>query len=163
MSVDLATYVQDDRGRKRPLATIVPDEGEPIDVLCKRQSALDAALDSEKGVRRRPHEFPILLISGIVVLVPLAVGPVVLWNAPTWWPITCLLTVSTIGGVWFDRRTRRRNARRVAGLHIDEGRCASCTYPLQCVPPASDGCTVCPECGAAWKIPGHTAPVEVKP
>lgn len=30
--------------------------------------------------------------------------------------------------------------------------CAACEYPLGSVAVDEDGCTVCPECGAAWKL-----------
>lgn len=32
-------------------------------------------------------------------------------------------------------------------------RCPSCAYDLSETPPDPDGCTTCPECGAAWRIP----------
>jgi predicted RNA-binding Zn-ribbon protein involved in translation (DUF1610 family) len=47
---------------------------------------------------------------------------------------------------------------KVAGLrmrapfYISLGRCASCGYDLSHHHPESDGCTVCPECGAAWRL-----------
>ncbi len=31
--------------------------------------------------------------------------------------------------------------------------CLACTYNLEGVNAAADGCVVCPECGAAWKFP----------
>lgn len=31
-------------------------------------------------------------------------------------------------------------------------RCASCAYSLKELAPEQDGCTVCPECGAAWRL-----------
>lgn len=40
----------------------------------------------------------------------------------------------------------------VARYWLSTGQCASCRYELARVEPASDGCVVCPECGAAWKI-----------
>jgi len=33
------------------------------------------------------------------------------------------------------------------------GRCCGCTYELKGLVPDDDGCTVCPECGAAWRLP----------
>ena len=30
--------------------------------------------------------------------------------------------------------------------------CVVCIYDLTGIPPESDGCTVCPECGGAWKL-----------
>jgi len=35
---------------------------------------------------------------------------------------------------------------------LRRGKCAACKYPVSNLPPGSDGCTVCPECGAAWKL-----------
>ncbi len=46
---------------------------------------------------------------------------------------------------------------RIAGIrqrrHLLLRRCPTCDYLLSEVGPAADGCTVCPECGAAWKMP----------
>lgn len=39
-----------------------------------------------------------------------------------------------------------------AGCLVAINRCASCGYNLQKLPTADDGCTICPECGAAWKL-----------
>lgn len=33
------------------------------------------------------------------------------------------------------------------------GRCRACNYNLENLTPDPDGCTTCPECGAAWKLP----------
>ncbi|MBX3406620.1 MAG: hypothetical protein KF869_07635 [Phycisphaeraceae bacterium] len=41
---------------------------------------------------------------------------------------------------------------RVARLIVLDGCCATCGYALDGVEPASDGCTVCPECGSAWNL-----------
>lgn len=52
--------------------------------------------------------------------------------------------------VWSRRRAK------VTAEYIAECRahrvCASCGYLLQDLPLESDGCTVCPECGAAWRL-----------
>lgn len=42
----------------------------------------------------------------------------------------------------------------LARAALRRGKCASCSYPLADLQPATDGCTVCPECGAAWKLNG---------
>jgi len=39
-----------------------------------------------------------------------------------------------------------------APFYISLGRCASCGYDLSHHHPEADGCTVCPECGAAWLL-----------
>jgi hypothetical protein len=32
------------------------------------------------------------------------------------------------------------------------GRCPACQYSLASLEPATDGCTVCPECSGAWRL-----------
>ena len=39
---------------------------------------------------------------------------------------------------------------------VANGRCGSCGYDLAKLPVAVDSCTICPECGAAWKL--HRCP-----
>ena len=41
---------------------------------------------------------------------------------------------------------------------VAEGHCGSCGYPLLDSASDADGCTVCPECGAAWKVPMASTP-----
>jgi len=40
----------------------------------------------------------------------------------------------------------------MARSNLRRGKCAACKYFISNLRPASDGCTVCPECGAAWKL-----------
>jgi len=32
------------------------------------------------------------------------------------------------------------------------GLCAACAYPIRDLTPEPDACTICPECGAAWRL-----------
>lgn len=49
----------------------------------------------------------------------------------------------------------------LAQRRVDEGACPSCAYQLRGLAPDADGCTPCPECGAAWRVSTaeHTPPV----
>jgi hypothetical protein len=64
-------------------------------------------------------------------------------------------------GFGLQRRHFLKTSEFFPGLWLLGGRCPSCDYQIGRVPPQEDGCTVCPECGAAWKItrgpgaPGH--------
>lgn len=49
---------------------------------------------------------------------------------------------------WLVRSVRQR----VARLVVNERYCATCGYPLGQINAAADGCTVCPECGSAWRV-----------
>ncbi len=42
-------------------------------------------------------------------------------------------------------------------LLLDEGLCATCARSLSGLSAEADGCTVCPECGAAWRIEANRA------
>lgn len=55
-----------------------------------------------------------------------------------------------------------REPRRVARC-LESARCPSCDYDLEGARPALDGCTVCPECGAAWNMPAKATPPALPP
>lgn len=50
-------------------------------------------------------------------------------------------------------RQRRAMARQVPAL-LAMRRCPACAYGIDDLKAADDGCTVCPECGGAWKLDG---------
>jgi len=56
--------------------------------------------------------------------------------------------------VWlfFVRMKRQQCLTRVVEVGRGFGRCPACTYVLRECAVAADGCTVCPECGGAWRI-----------
>ena len=62
-----------------------------------------------------------------------------------WW-----LLLGFWGPLW--RLGVRRDQRRLRRL---PSVCGPCGYSLTGLAPDPDGCTVCPECGAAWRLPGN--------
>jgi hypothetical protein len=82
--------------------------------------------------------FPVLDESGA----PAAVWGVVV---PLWlvlvWQLNRLLA----------RRGNAVRTRRVGSLLASHGLCPTCAYSLADLSPEADGCTVCPECGGAWR------------
>jgi hypothetical protein len=46
----------------------------------------------------------------------------------------------------------RRSVGRAVALLLDHGLCAACGYSLAEISTQQDGCRVCPECGAAWRV-----------
>lgn len=69
------------------------------------------------------------------------------------WSVHLVLVISIVALVlpfwkWANSRTRLRFTRLV----LEQGHCPSCGYALADIPAADDGCTVCPECGSAWRI-----------
>ena len=62
-----------------------------------------------------------------------------------------LIVFGGIMGGYFKLYTwRSAKAARRAMLRAEL--CVSCAYPLDGCQPEPDGCTVCPECGAAWRL-----------
>ena len=58
--------------------------------------------------------------------------------------------------LWFCTRDARH--RRITGVMLAHRRCPHCGYDIRGLPADSDdGCTICPECGCAWKLEGSSA------
>ncbi len=78
------------------------------------------------------------------------------WRNPTSWTEQVLVlpyaALSWVWFVWWKGCCRLATRRWVKALRSAIPVCPSCGYELAGIPTASDGCTVCPECGAAWKI-----------
>ncbi len=57
--------------------------------------------------------------------------------------------------IWILTRANRQRIARVVTRH---GFCPSCGYDLASIPVADDGCTVCSECGSAWRVGTASVP-----
>jgi len=57
----------------------------------------------------------------------------------------------------------RAGRHRMARIVVRHGYCASCGYHLAGLTPAPppDGCTICPECGSAWRLTPAPEPESV--
>lgn len=45
-----------------------------------------------------------------------------------------------------------RSARHARDAMLRHGLCPACAHGIEGIPPQEDGCVVCPECAAAWRI-----------
>ena len=68
-----------------------------------------------------------------------------------------------LGVVLVRHLTKRRIGQQLAATVVAEGFCGSCTYSLRSMPTEADGCTVCAECGAAWRKERITTPHWARP
>ena len=86
----------------------------------------------------------------IVVVVGVAVGH---WIVSDDWvvPMAFLAAVALMfaSGAARDRRFRLRHRAELAELPPV---CLACMQDLSGLAPQDDGCVVCPECGAAWRV-----------
>jgi len=80
------------------------------------------------------------------------------WVAPV--PSLCLIVA--LGWGW-RRAARTQLAGSIRDACLSQACCASCGYSLAGLSSESDGCTVCPECAAAWKMPEKAAPLPSAP
>lgn len=143
--------IPDARGIRRTLHT-VPGRRQPA-------SLADMPPDVSRRIRdsiaaKDPTAGPSHLAEGVAVVLiifwvaaMLAAGSVRRFAAP-------LLFAFLLLGVIFALIATRRFALRkeIARAYLQERRCASCAYDLSGAEPAADGCSVCPECGAAWGL-----------
>ncbi len=60
-------------------------------------------------------------------------------------------------GPFIERRRLSRNAAAASEGLLERHLCPSCGYKLTALPIDPDGCTICPECGAAWRLGGGGA------
>lgn len=92
------------------------------------------------------------------IVITLVITTLVLWMfiGPTF-----LCTLSGIMAfiaiaVGFSCSPALREARHTRTIAARQSRlvrvCPACEYSLESSAPEPDGCTVCPECGAAWKL-----------
>ena len=79
---------------------------------------------------------------GAPVFSPLEFALLVLVMCSLGWQLGPVLT----------RRSRIRYARRITTAMMQEGLCLACAYDLCGLKVDTDGCVVCPECGAAWRV-----------
>lgn len=99
--------------------------------------------------------FALLMSVGLPMLLRLAIGRS---------PATDLLSTNTqlqfwfylvaFGGImgWCFSRTVWRNASCAIATMTRAGLCPACAYRIDDCQPEADGCTVCPECGGAWRV-----------
>lgn len=150
--------VVDDRGRRHPLASsdITPGGGDPERAERLRRASLGprepvSRTEIVRGIRCGLLAIPVLIAAA---LVPAFVA--FKTNLPWWGKILVPIPASVVATLLMIALVRRVAPRRIARDMVRAGYCASCGQDLTGLEPHEDGCTVCPECGAAWRVPAAT-------
>lgn len=102
----------------------------------------------------RPHArwtwsmtiLPFLLVGNMIAMTARPGG----WT--THWRMWAMMVAVVIGFVVLSGFTRFASLGEAVNPFLARRRCPSCAYDLADTPPDPDGCTTCPECGAAWRI-----------
>jgi hypothetical protein len=102
----------------------------------------------------------LVVIAGLVI--GIIASTVVGWafsNHATWlvrFGVGVLMVVAGgLAGLVLARPLNRRETRHVVDVYLAERLCPSCAYSIGAIPVDPDGCTTCPECGTAWRIPAR--------
>lgn len=93
---------------------------------------------------------PALLTSGVSRWLP---------TGYNWLTILASIPLGMVPPVVSLNVSRWAAAAPMAENFVDAGRCASCAYALDHARPDADGCTVCAECGAAWRLDAESGAV----
>ncbi len=102
---------------------------------------------------QRPSFNPSLIILPVAVILAiwglLRYCNVTLPSTVEWlWPVICLVVMEFL----VMRSMKAAILRMQSGFYPAISRCASCGYDLTGLCAEADGCTVCPECSAAWRL-----------
>lgn len=149
-----STRVRDDRGRTHTLRAASADGLSGSGLSVGQQLWKEYARVVRNGRSPLYHG---LISGGCVVL-----AAVVFFEAlngsknPTVYMVVGIgLLAAAVANPIQNRRRRHRMAAQLAWF----SECLVCAYPLAELESEPDGCTVCPECGAVWRI-GSQRPAE---
>jgi hypothetical protein len=136
--------------------------GNPVVVRWPKEMPLGCALSSgERAELRdavRRHPMPRRRIV-LLTLVSLAMLGLLVWlcvslpRTPLGTTIGCLASLTLLCWIHFAQSGILVKVKGVfAAAFLEIARCPSCGQELSNLVPREDDCTVCPECGAAWKV-----------
>lgn len=152
----MSRSVRDGRGRK-----VTVYEGGDILRSPEDESNVSAAelADLRRRIRQRVPFYarPSLVIDIALLALLMASSAMLLTSgSTTWWDVLIRLAIIAAIAVGMLRARRSfgyARAGTIARVMLEAHRCPACAYSLERVPPQSDGCVVCPECSAAWRLP----------
>lgn len=147
----------DDRGRRVPLVA-----HEVLLASTERSRRLRDASNLPRGkpTSTEVRRGVVVAIVALPLMALATLGPlyaIIRLRPPTWAMIPLLLGVCVVPAAITFVFARWIGARRIASIYRRAGMCASCGYDLLATESESDGCRVCPECGAAWRLSDATS------
>ena len=97
------------------------------------------------------------IYGGFVGVSVFAVMNIVPSTLPFWQQVLASMLWASTLAFFFSRFSFHPMMRWWVQRRIDRSECGGCTFSLAGLNPEPDGCTVCPECGAAWRLPSADA------
>jgi len=142
----------DDRGRSVRLVRFAKTPASLASLHWRQRLLIQARQAAYATLTSRPGRWIVLVGVVLLTLVWLTAefGPQVI-AFTLFSPVSStLIILISLTGVAIVNWLRER-ADALKRSHIRAGHCPSCSYAIAAVEPSADGCTVCPECGSAWR------------
>ena len=146
--------IRDDRGQ----LVQVLEEHTFVVSLWPLDQDRDLTEDIERKSSRRGVRIEVGFFVGVgIIQVGIGLGLLLLRNDMGW----VASIIIALGGatLWYAWTHPERMRRQVQRLRVERTRvwdrgtsCPGCLYDLRTIRRDPDGCTVCPECGGAWRI-----------
>jgi hypothetical protein len=92
------------------------------------------------------------MIAAPFFILPALLPAIVTARVSSWLIVPLMAPIGAIGPFAIGVAARALSRDRIARAYVWEGRCGACAFDLAGLEAAEDGCTVCPECGAAWVV-----------
>jgi len=145
--IDPTVTIEDDRGERHTYDTAKRFASPELRKRLGRIARQSQRVRWSKPLRAR-HIVEILFAVGMIGLVA-AVSTLVL---PRWSSFVVYPMIGMMGGYCAVRWAVMTQRDRIVDAFKRHDRCACCGYALTALPADPDGLTICPECGAAWKL-----------
>jgi len=150
--------LEDDRGQR----IRVDEAGQKLDIKLTKEQLIHMAALRKK--RKPALNYSFALASGFITASIVAVGFLVIYSiaVPGYLQVLWWIAVIVAGRV-FGRQLNLLHLNMLRAGAVVNHRCPGCRYELHGLSPESDGCVVCPECSAAWRLdhcPKCTRPLE---
>ncbi|MGQ0628045.1 MAG: hypothetical protein ACT4PL_08100 [Phycisphaerales bacterium] len=125
-----------------------------------RTEAVDAARTSPLE-RKQWWLLALWLIPMLPIILLASAGPAMMSSSgmPGWLMAIIVVPLGLVPAPVTAFVARRTVGRQLAERFLNARFCPSCGYDLATIHPQQDGCTCCPECGGAWRIPSTAPPV----
>jgi hypothetical protein len=150
--------ITDAHGRRIELCTLLSDEARLHD-RCAISEDRRVWLEHRLKELIPPKGVGVRLVEAVAaVMVMIAVCAVLVQlGLSRAWSIAAFFVggfvVYGLGGALRRKRLHARHGPRILEEFLTEECCPHCGYDLAGVTPGADGCTICPECSAAWRMP----------
>ncbi|MFI4881053.1 MAG: hypothetical protein ACIAQU_00550 [Phycisphaerales bacterium JB064] len=132
--------------------TVTDDRGATHDVTHARRRAIWPR-PWDPAYRNTPILFRVSQITWIVVLLAMMAISIATGGMHRWLRGSLSCFVIPALGLFLLFGIEKRFKPWSRAQRLDATRCRACDYTLTSLTPDPDGCTTCPECGAAWKLP----------